>query len=262
MSEYGPIEVKRRQGDEAFHDNDRHLGFDLIEFWRWSCSDLVSNATRGILAEYLVAQALGVAQGVREEWAAYDLTTPDNTHIEVKSAAYIQSWHQQRLSRISFSISKSRAWQRETNRYSHLLRRQADVYVFALLAHQHQSTLDPLDVSQWQFFVVPTCELDKCFPNQRSITLSSLRSLAGQSIAYADLKNAVHNAAEIQRQHTSGSVNSPSLSDASQAASRFSDDSVLTFLFFSQAGLDRRGGSGHSGDRLAIKSIQLRLTRS
>ena len=40
-------------------------------------------------------------------------------------------------------------------------RRQAEVYVFALLAHQHGATLDPLDVAQWEFFVVPTVTLDR-----------------------------------------------------------------------------------------------------
>lgn len=69
----GPIEVLRRRGDEPFHDGSRNLGPDLTEFWRWSCSDLVSNATRGVLA----AHALGVADRVREEWAAYDLTAAD-----------------------------------------------------------------------------------------------------------------------------------------------------------------------------------------
>lgn len=84
-----------------FRDRDRLLDFDVYGFWRWRCSDLVSNATRGVLAEYIVAKALGVAEGVREEWASYDLTTPGGTRIEVKSAAYIQSWHQETFSDIS-----------------------------------------------------------------------------------------------------------------------------------------------------------------
>ncbi len=93
MSELGPIAVERRKGNEAFYDGARKLGFSLMEFRQWSASDLVSNATRGVLAEYIVAQELGVAVGVREEWAAYDLTSKSGTPIEVKSVAYIQSWY-------------------------------------------------------------------------------------------------------------------------------------------------------------------------
>ncbi len=161
MSELGPIEPRRREGDESFHNADRVLDFDVLSFWKWSSSDLVSNATRGVLAEYLVTQALGVAEdSVREEWAAYDLKTPDGTRIEIKSAAYIQSWHQDRLSQIVFRVPKTRAWDKDTNRQSEDTQRQADVYVFALLAHTDQKTLDPLDLSQWEFFVVPTISLD------------------------------------------------------------------------------------------------------
>jgi len=39
--------------------------------------------TRGVLAEFIVARAVGVeTAGVREEWAAYDLQTPDGVMIE------------------------------------------------------------------------------------------------------------------------------------------------------------------------------------
>ena len=86
----GVIPTRRRSSNESFRDGGRRLQFDLLGFWQWSCSDLVSNATRGVLAEYLVAQALGVTHGVREEWVACDITMPDGTLIEVKSAAYLQ----------------------------------------------------------------------------------------------------------------------------------------------------------------------------
>ncbi len=75
MSELGPIDLKRHEGGEPFCDDGLSLGFDLLSFWQWSSSDVVSNATRGVLAEYLVAQALGVAEdSLREEWGP--LMTP------------------------------------------------------------------------------------------------------------------------------------------------------------------------------------------
>ena len=140
-----------------------------------------------------------MADGVREEWAAYDLTAADGTRIEVKSAAYIQSWAQERPSRITFRVPKTHAWDTASNRHSEDAHRQADVYVFALLAHQDQRSIDPLDVSQWDFFVVPTVQLDNRTRSQDSITLSSLRALAGEPVRYSDLRHAVQEAAEIQR---------------------------------------------------------------
>ncbi|MHB1324928.1 MAG: hypothetical protein ACYDGS_02975 [Thermoleophilia bacterium] len=195
MDELGQIPKVRRSGSELFCDSDRDLGFDLLGFWRWSASDVISNATRGILAEYLIARAVGAADGVRDEWAAYDLHDPRGISIEVKSAAYIQSWYQERVSTISFNCPKTLAWDARTNRQSSEKRRQAKVYVFALLAHRDQATLNPLDVSQWEFYVVPTATLDHRERSQHSITLKSLRDLHGKPVGYSDLQRAIGDAA-------------------------------------------------------------------
>jgi len=195
----GPIDCRRLVGREPFHVSGETLGFDVLAFWRWSTSDLVSNATRGVLAEYLVARALGISDGcVREEWAECDLEAPDGTLVEVKSAAYIQSWHQEHLSRVSFRVPETRGWDRETNRQDDDPRRKADVYVFALLDHKDQATLDPLDVSQWQFYVLPTYVLDERGRSQHSITLPSVHALA-RAVAFASLGAAVEQAAARQR---------------------------------------------------------------
>jgi hypothetical protein len=50
-----------------------------------TASDLVSNSTRGVLAEFIVARALGLDTGVRTEWQAFDLETASGKKIEVKS---------------------------------------------------------------------------------------------------------------------------------------------------------------------------------
>jgi hypothetical protein len=111
------VPVRRQIGSEPFTDGEDSLGFDLLGFWEWSASDLVSNTARGVLAEYLVARALGIdVSGVRDSWAAYDLRTPSGIKVEVKSAAYLQSWHQDRPSVVSFRTPKTRAWDPDTNR--------------------------------------------------------------------------------------------------------------------------------------------------
>jgi len=186
----------RRSGNEPLHSNGHSLGVTLLDFWRWSSSDLISNATRGVLAEFIVASALGIKlDRVRDEWGAFDLETPEGITIEVKSAAYIQSWSQRNLSVIKFRIPKTRAWNADTNVREREPRRQSQVYVFALLAHRDKSSIDPLNVNQWRFFVLPTKVLDTRTRSQHSITLRSLEALAGQAIHYDDLREAVHKAA-------------------------------------------------------------------
>jgi len=193
--QFGMLDVMRRAGTERFRAGSKEADFDLLSFWQWSCSDLLSNATRGIVAEFLVAQALDIADEVREEWAAYDLKTKEGVTIEVKSAAYCQRWHQDKLSRISFVVPKTRAWDPTTNRMSDKPVRQAQVYVFALLAHQDKATVDPLDLEQWVFYVLPTAVLNERFPSQNSITLPTLLKLSG-GFAFQDLRAAIMRAAQ------------------------------------------------------------------
>jgi hypothetical protein len=119
--------VTRKTGAEQFRRDGQPLGLKLIEFWQWSTSDLASNATRGILAEYIVAMALGVADGTRAEWSGFDLLTRSGVRIEVKSAAYLQSWFHKKLSNISFGIRPMRKWDPETNELSAEVKRQADI---------------------------------------------------------------------------------------------------------------------------------------
>lgn len=174
----GALRAPRRTGAEAFHNDAAPLPFTLNDFWAWSVSDLVSNATRGRLAEYLVARALGISTaGVRDEWAAYDLITPAGLKIEVKSAAYMQAWAQRRPSPISFSTRRSRSWDAQTGVMGDAAERNADVYVFALVRHMEKATLDPMNVAQWAFYAVAARQLAERRRSQDSITLKSLEAL-------------------------------------------------------------------------------------
>jgi hypothetical protein len=94
------VEVKLKSGAEPFVSSGKHINYTLHDFWRWNESDLLSNATRGVLAEFLVATAIGIdIRKCREEWAAYDLETPEGIKIEVKSAAYFANMVSEKLFR-------------------------------------------------------------------------------------------------------------------------------------------------------------------
>ena len=145
-----------------------------------------------MLAEYIVALALGgPTESVRREWDAYDLRLADGTKVEVKSAAYLQAWKQGRLSTIIFQIGKRRWWDAETGMSSDEPSRHADVYVFALLKHQERDTLDPLNIAQWEFYVLPTYALNDRTRSQHSITLPSLQKISGGPLTFEQLRSAV-----------------------------------------------------------------------
>jgi hypothetical protein len=177
-NDLGRLTIGLKTGDEPFLIAGKPAAFDLKSFWQWSTSDLVNNSTRGVLAEYLVAQSLGLrAETPREPWARWDLETEDGIKIEVKSAALVQSWHQDRLSNPSFNYRATVGWDADTNRQSDRAAREADVYVFALLAHEHKPTINPLDLDQWRFYVAATRAIEARQRSQHSISLSSLERL-------------------------------------------------------------------------------------
>lgn len=175
---YGIIKNKIKSGKERLKFKKNNLSFSVLDFWKWSVSDILSNATRGRFAEFIVATATNIDLNVpRNEWAAYDLITPDKIKIEVKSAAFIQSWHQDKLSNISFSIKPSFYWDSETNKQSKTKSRYADIYVMCLLSTTDQSIIDPLDLDQWKFYVLSVKEINNYKRSQLSITLKSLETL-------------------------------------------------------------------------------------
>ena len=153
------IPVTKKSGLEVFRVDGRPLPENLLSFWQWSSSDLVGNALRGVLAEYIVATAVGCNRGLRTEWDAFDMVTPDGIKIEVKSAAYIQSWTQAKLSAIQFGIRPTQSLEAGTNQYSKKIERQSDVYVFCVLTQQDQDAIDPLNLDQWDFYVISTLSL-------------------------------------------------------------------------------------------------------
>lgn len=123
---FAALETERKTGSEQFEGSGAPLDLKLADFWSWSASDLVSNATRGVLAEYIVASALGLTAGnkVRAQWDAFDLLF-GRTKIEVKSAAYLQSWYHKKLSPlISFGIQPTRSWDASTSELATEMKRR------------------------------------------------------------------------------------------------------------------------------------------
>ncbi|MFE0424321.1 hypothetical protein [Streptomyces sp. NPDC058953] len=186
----GPLTARRRRADDTLRAGSDVVGV-LGDFWQWACSDLVGNTMRGVLAEYIVGTALGSLDGTRLEWDTVDVRTPEGCRVEVKSAAYLQSWAQKTLSKISFSIAPATGWDASTGTMSSKILRRSDVYVFSLLHHQDKQTLDPLDLTQWTFYVLPTRVLDERCPTQKTISLPGLQRLEPVRTGFSGLAEAV-----------------------------------------------------------------------
>ena len=186
--------LRLRAGSEPFRLAAKATDFTLLDYWRWSGSDLLSNAQRGVMAEFLVARALETAGTPRLEWGAFDVRTQKGDPIEVKSAAYWQSWPQTQPSVIEFDIAPRKSlWDPLTNetRECDRPRRPAIAYVFCVLGDPVRPNPDPLDIDEWRFLVLATSKLDSERPAQKKIRLNPLLTLRPRDVSYAGLRGAI-----------------------------------------------------------------------
>lgn len=198
-NELKSVKVKAMDGQERLSYGNENTNYKLYDFWVWSNSDILSNAPRGVFAEFIVGTAIGLKpKNVRIPWSAYDLVSRSGIKIEVKSASYLQSWNQKKLSAISFTIKQARHWDPDTNMSKDAPKRHADVYVFCLLKHKDKATVDPLKLEQWVFYVLPTIALDNYKRSKISITLKSLEKLTSP-ITYDVLSKAITQAYKMQK---------------------------------------------------------------
>lgn len=181
-----------------FHDSNDPIGDNATvgEFWRWAMSDLLGNRNRGVLAEFLVAKALGdeTLRHPRIEWDCYDVEYR-GYWIEVKSSAYIQTWHSkpEQRSQLSFSIGSSNCWDARTNTYSDEKKRHAHLYVFCVFPSDREIyTRDVLDLDQWAFYITTTTTLETYInADQTSIGIAAVRQICGSPVPYRQMKSKI-----------------------------------------------------------------------
>jgi len=194
---YSPIKAKSLRGTRPLTDGKIPLEIDdgntarVQDFWQWAFSDLINNTTRGVLAEYLVAKALGLPlKEPRQAWDNFDLRY-QGVGVEVKSCAYHQAWAQKKMSTIAFNIRASQGWDSETNSVDPRVMRRAKIYVLCLEAEKDRDLVDVLDVSQWRFWVLSREFLDNRKRSQHSIGKASLLREVGEPVGFHSLRENV-----------------------------------------------------------------------
>ncbi len=183
-----PKPARPSTGQERFSSDPS----SVLDFWRWAFSDLRTNIVRGVLAEYLVARAVGDPSPLRKAWDNWDVTTATGIKVEVKSSAYLQSWNQRKLSAITFSGLTGREWSAETNELAADRTLRAEVYVFAVHTCSEPDQYDPLKIEDWEFRVMSAAQLAE--HGYRSVTLGFLDRHARTAYRLSDLARAVEQA--------------------------------------------------------------------
>jgi hypothetical protein len=171
------------------------LDATVADFWRWAFSDLRDNTTRGILAEFLVAKAVGDERLLRIGWDNFDAQAPSGTTIEVKCSAFLQSWTQKRHSELMFGRLSAREFDAARNEYSVDARVRADVFVFAVQTQREPAAYDVLDISHWEFWVASASTIRE--RAGKTVGIGWVREHATGPLPYGRLADAIHAAAQL-----------------------------------------------------------------
>lgn len=172
----------------------KQLDYSAIDFWKWAYSDTQNNISRSAIAEFIVATAIGATTLPRIMWQPYDLLSPNGYRIEVKSAAYVQSWDCKHPDHVSYSIAPARVQDADGNYKNNAPKqRNSDAYVFCLYKATSPEQ-SPFCLDLWDFFVISTKILDAKKPLQKSITLPSLMLLEPFQCDYLGITSALSHA--------------------------------------------------------------------
>ena len=68
--------------------------------------------------------------------------------------------------------------------------------MFCLLAHPDKVTVRPLNLDQWEFYILSTNRLNNLLGEQKSIMLASLLRLSPQKSSFAELSDSIEKAAK------------------------------------------------------------------
>jgi hypothetical protein len=203
------VKVKRKDGNESFYGGGTALKVNLKHFWQWSASDLMSDASRCLLAKYLVAKALKLGDGVRNEQAAFDLETKEGIKVEVQSFSPFQSKSQER-SNHSLGTRPENSKNKTIRKFDEEIEPQADVYVLCVLGDREKDRdgVDPLNLDQWDFYVVKAFLFNEESPAQKTTGETNLKEVILSKVEYTELGARIRAISPSHgRQQTLGSPN-------------------------------------------------------
>lgn len=183
--------IRKLAGTEEFKNTgDKH--FSVQKFWSYSFSNLTFNVLRGVLAEFIVVNALkdDTSSDFRDPTKGFDILYNDKK-IEVKCSSYIQDWGEMRHSPISWVALKAEdLYYRPGTKLDPdgIIAYKADVYVLALLMHHDHATLDIMNLQQWCFYVLTRERLREVSGNKNTVAISKLDKHGETPVSFSGLR--------------------------------------------------------------------------
>lgn len=182
------MENYKLTGNESFILNDKDTEMNILDFWRWHFCDRFDLQDK--IAEYIVAKALGLSEADNTgTWTLFDIYYRGK-RIEVKETSYYHSWQSDEEPKSNvrnFGINKAYSvYQDSSSKYE----RQNDIYVFCLNTGMTKSESNPLNLNNWEFYIVKTSVINAECNDSKTISLSRVRKLS-KMFSYEMIKNEI-----------------------------------------------------------------------
>lgn len=155
-------------------------GLTVADFWAWAYSDLLTPESRNAFAQFVVAAELDVANTARVTWTGEGLSYR-GALLRVRYAGHVAAWDVDVPAREgprSTSDGKRAKWTREPELVDLGAEGNANAYVICHAPERDGAALDPLDVSHWEYYVLPHHIVQREAGEQRTLELRRLRFLA------------------------------------------------------------------------------------
>ena len=178
-------------GKEKFFFDDKELGFEFSDFWRFHFSNIYDLQDK--IAEFIVSKALGIDTAQNDQyWTLWDVSYRGK-RIEVKETSYYHSFNEE--GKVSnqrvFGITKANGSYDPSISGNVEFCRQNDIYVFCLNTGDTRDTSYPLNLNNWEFYVVPTAFIDEKCGDNKSISLGRIKKFGFSAKRYDELKSEI-----------------------------------------------------------------------
>ena len=171
--------------------NNNELDFGILDLWKSKYSNIYN--MQDVIAEFLVEKALGIDKAQNTDyWTLYDILYRD-CRIEIKQTGYYHPWNENgKISEMRrFGITKANS-KYENKESSNIYERQNDIYVFCLNVGKTKETSNPLNIDNWEFYIVPTKKINEVCKNYKSIGLNKVKKIATK-VNYFEIKEYIDN---------------------------------------------------------------------
>ena len=176
-------------GNENFTFNNNELNFGILDFWIYKYSNIYN--LQEVIAEFIVEKALNIEKPHNtDSWTLFDILYR-NCRIEIKESSYYHPWNEngkisnQRI----FGITKANSNYEDTGS-ENKFERQNDIYVFCLNTGITKESSNPMNLNNWEFYIVPTSVINEKCGNNKKISLNRVRQLT-KAITYDKLKESI-----------------------------------------------------------------------